>query len=116
HRHRNRHSHIAPAASRPRALATCFCVFGVVTLVRPAASFARGGSLVGHLLSINYNARLYDPQIARFMSADSIIPDPTNGQSFNRYAYVSNNPLNAVDPSGYAGSCTTTEKTGCPPT
>src|SRR5581483_9256138 len=64
---------------------------------------------------INYNARLYDPQIARFMSADSIIPDPTNGQSFNRYAYVSNNPLNAVDPSGYAGSCTTTEKTGCPP-
>jgi hypothetical protein len=35
------------------------------------------------------------------MEADPYIQDPTNSQSFNRYAYVMNNPLSAVDPSGY---------------
>ena len=32
---------------------------------------------------INYNARLYDPNVARFLTPDSLIPDPWNGQSFN---------------------------------
>jgi hypothetical protein len=35
------------------------------------------------------------------MSADPTIPDPLNGQSFNRYSYVNNGPLSATDPSGY---------------
>jgi len=47
------------------------------------------------------NARLYDPTIARFMSADSIIPYMYDTQSFNRYSYVRNNPLNYTDPSGH---------------
>lgn len=51
----------------------------------------------------NYNARLYDPDLGRFMSPDSIVPDPTNPQSLNRYAYVLNNPLNYTDPSGHYG-------------
>jgi RHS repeat-associated protein len=46
------------------------------------------------------NARFYSSSIARFMSADSAPSDATNPQSFNRYAYVGNNPLNATDPSG----------------
>ena len=34
------------------------------------------------------------------MSADPIIQDPYHSQSFNRYSYVWNNPLNATDPPG----------------
>ncbi|MBM3283346.1 hypothetical protein FJY90_03760 [Candidatus Gottesmanbacteria bacterium] len=41
-----------------------------------------------------YNARYYDPRIGLFISAD------TAGNSLNRYAYVSNNPLVLVDPKG----------------
>jgi hypothetical protein len=30
------------------------------------------------------------------------VPDPTDGQSWNRYAYVDNDPLNWIDPSGHS--------------
>ena len=47
------------------------------------------------------NARLYDPEIGRFISADTCIDDPLNMQTFNRYSYVANNPLKYTDPTGY---------------
>jgi len=50
---------------------------------------------------INMNGRLYDPLIARFLSPDVFIQLPTNSQSFNRYSYVMNNPINLIDLSGY---------------
>ncbi len=50
---------------------------------------------------IHMNGRVYDPEIARFISADPHIQAPLNLQSFNRYSYVANNPLSLVDPSGY---------------
>ena len=50
---------------------------------------------------IYMNARFYVPYINRFASADTIVPDPTNPQSFNRYSYVENNPINFSDPSGH---------------
>ncbi|MCB8943971.1 MAG: hypothetical protein H6658_09470 [Ardenticatenaceae bacterium] len=34
-----------------------------------------------------------------------IVPDPTNPQSFNRYSYVENRPLNFFDPSGHNSIC-----------
>jgi RHS repeat-associated protein len=37
---------------------------------------------------IYMNARYYVPGVARFASADTIIPDSTNPQSLNRYTYV----------------------------
>jgi len=46
-------------------------------------------------------ARWYDPYINRFLSPDSIIPQPGNPQSFNRYSYVNNRPLVAIDPTGH---------------
>jgi len=49
----------------------------------------------------HYNARYYDPQLHRFTSADTIIPNPANPQTLNRYSYVGNNPLRYVDPSGH---------------
>jgi hypothetical protein len=47
------------------------------------------------------NARFFVPGIGRFASADTIVPDPANPQSLNRYAYSLNNPVNYVDPSGH---------------
>ena len=48
-------------------------------------------------------ARFYDPEIARWLSADSILPDPHSPQKLNRYSYVTNSPLRYVDPSGHDG-------------
>jgi RHS repeat-associated protein len=50
---------------------------------------------------IHMNGRIYDPLVGRFMSADPFIQDPAFAQSYNRYAYVMNNPLAYTDPSGY---------------
>jgi len=50
---------------------------------------------------IHMNGRVYDPRLGRFLSADPFVKSAENLQTFNRYAYVQNNPLNAVDPSGY---------------
>jgi RHS repeat-associated protein len=47
-----------------------------------------------------YGARYYDPELGRFVQADSIVPDEMDTQAHDRYAYVRNNPLNLVDPSG----------------
>ena len=46
-------------------------------------------------------ARYYDATIGRFISADTIVPNPYNPQSLNRYSYCLNNPLRYIDPSGY---------------
>ncbi|MEL7626128.1 MAG: RHS repeat-associated core domain-containing protein [Anaerolineaceae bacterium] len=48
-----------------------------------------------------YGARWYDPSIGRFMQADTIVPMASQGtQAFDRYAYVNNNPLRYIDPTG----------------
>jgi RHS repeat-associated protein len=49
-----------------------------------------------------YGARYYDANIGRFISPDSIVPDPSNPQSLNRYSYCLNNPLRFIDPSGHS--------------
>jgi RHS repeat-associated protein len=68
------------------------------------SSTDRGFTLHEHLDEmgiIHMNGRVYDPYTGRFMSADPFIQSPDNLQSYNRYAYVMNNPLNMTDPSGY---------------
>jgi hypothetical protein len=45
--------------------------------------------------------RWYDAQLGRWISADTIVPDPANPQSFNRYSYVYNNPLKYIDTTGH---------------
>jgi hypothetical protein len=49
----------------------------------------------------DYGARSYDPALGRFLQADTIVPNPANPQSLNRYAYVYNRPLNYVDSGGH---------------
>ena len=69
-----------------------------------AATTPRGFTDHEHLdgLSlIHMNGRIYDPRIGRFISGDRFVQAPHNGQSFNRYAYVFNNPLTFTDPSGF---------------
>jgi RHS repeat-associated protein len=46
-------------------------------------------------------ARFYDPALGRWLSADTIVPEPGEPQDFNRYSYVRNSPLNYVDPTGH---------------
>jgi len=48
-----------------------------------------------------YGARYYDPEIGRFISADTVVPNPANPQSLNRYTYCFNNPLKYIDPTGH---------------
>ena len=51
---------------------------------------------------IHMNGRVYDPVLARFLSADPSIQAPGNLQSYNRYSYVLNNPLAFTGPSGFS--------------
>ncbi len=46
----------------------------------------------------------YGCYLNRFLSADSIVPNPANPQSLNRYSYVLNRPLVLTDPSGHMPS------------
>ena len=48
-----------------------------------------------------YNARWYDPALARFAQADTIVPSTGNPQAWDRYAYGLNNPSRYTDPTGH---------------
>jgi len=49
-----------------------------------------------------YGARYYDPELARFISPDPIVPSAGDPQSHNRYSYVRNNPVKYIDPTGHS--------------
>ena len=48
-----------------------------------------------------FGARYYDHYIARWTQPDTIVPQPGNPQSLNRYTYALNNPLRYTDPTGH---------------
>ena len=48
-----------------------------------------------------YVARFYDPVIAHFTQADSIVPQPGMSVAYDRYAYGLNNPSRYTDPTGH---------------
>ena len=64
-----------------------------------------GHEMEDELGLINMNARIYDPMLGRFLSADPVLPDAGDMQQFNRYSYVGNNPMSFVDPSGNNREC-----------
>jgi RHS repeat-associated protein len=49
----------------------------------------------------NYDARLYDPVVGRFVSADTIVPDWYYSQTLDRYSYCYNQPIIYIDPDGH---------------
>ncbi|WP_437287728.1 RHS repeat-associated core domain-containing protein [Sorangium sp. So ce406] len=59
---------------------------------------------------INMKGRIYDPKLKRVLTPDPLVSAPLFGQSYNRYSYVLNDPLNLADPTGYEPTgpdCTT---------
>ena len=48
-----------------------------------------------------YNARYYDKYLGAFISPDTMIPDPTDVASYNRYLYANGDPIKYSDPSGH---------------
>jgi RHS repeat-associated protein len=62
-----------------------------------AGGFGRevGGDAIDYM-----HARYYSPTAGQFLSVDPKLGSPGNPQSWNRYAYVGNNPINITDPTG----------------
>jgi RHS repeat-associated protein len=89
-----------------------FCAFflGLLLLSQPLSASRQSGDGAAAETQVTSSievgvcevlARVYDPQMGRFLSADPVIQDPNNLQCYNRYSYCTNNPLKYVDPNGY---------------
>jgi|GEM_PF-2487904 len=74
-----------------------------------------GHEMLDQLDLVHMNGRVYDPLTAKFLSADPLVSDLTNGQNYNRYSYVLNNPTNLTDPTGFQCE-TVTGSAICPKT
>jgi RHS repeat-associated protein len=55
----------------------------------------------GKMKLLDYNARYYDPEIGKFISADTIVPGDNKTQALNRYSYSFNRPIISTDPNGH---------------
>jgi len=49
-----------------------------------------------------YNARYYEAEIGRFITADNVIDGEYSTQGWNRFSYVKNNPVRYKDPSEHS--------------
>ncbi len=59
-----------------------------------------GQEMLDDLGLVHMNARIYDPELGRFLQADSEVEDDAT-QGLNRYSYCLNNPLSLTDPTGH---------------
>ena len=80
-------------------------ILGAISITSVINDIPRGYTGHEHLTKlglIHMNGRVYDPKLARFLSADPIIQFSKNIQSYNRFSYVLNNPMSYTDPSGFS--------------
>ncbi|MGG7607027.1 NBR1-Ig-like domain-containing protein [Massilia sp. BKSP1R2A-1] len=70
-----------------------------------------GHEMLDQLGLVHMNGRVYDSLTAKFISADILVEDPHDSQSYNRYSYVLNNPTNRTDPSGFASDANKRDET-----
>lgn len=85
-----------------------YSAFGKETHQNNTSAFSLSNRYTGQVLDEEtglyyYNARYYDPELGRFVQADTIVPEAGSSQALNRYSYCVNNPLKYVDPSGHFG-------------
>jgi RHS repeat-associated protein len=76
-----------------------------VARVRPLVAGLRRG-FTGHehdeeLGFVDMRGRVYDPRSASFLSPDPVVTQPQVAHSFHPYAYVTHNPANFTDPTGF---------------
>lgn len=85
-----------------------YTAFGEPTLVEGTAQtdyLFTGEHWDAQAMLIYLRARYYDPSIGRFLSPDPIAGLMDRPQSFNRYAYAENDPVNLSDPLGLQAGC-----------
>ncbi|HWX66219.1 MAG TPA: RHS repeat-associated core domain-containing protein [Rhodanobacter sp.] len=75
------------------------------TAVASMSPAPNGPGYTGHVNDpdtglVYMQARYYDPVVGRFLNTDPVVPSPGNAFNFNRYAYVNNNPIMGIDPTG----------------
>jgi len=85
---------------------TQFFNASTASTIQDWSGFATKDGFTGHehlyeLDLIHMQGRVYDPTIGRFLQADLVVQAPGQILSYNRYAYVWNNPGAYTDPSGY---------------
>jgi RHS repeat-associated protein len=61
-----------------------------------------GHEMLDSVSLVHMNGRVYDPFLARFVSADTVIQSLGASESINPYAYAWNDPLKYVDPTGHS--------------
>jgi RHS repeat-associated protein len=67
----------------------------------PSTRGFTGQEQVPGICAINFNARIYDPTLGKFLTPDSVTQSIFAMQVLNRYSYVGNNPLSLTDPTGH---------------
>ncbi|MGE0267962.1 MAG: fibronectin type III domain-containing protein [Candidatus Omnitrophota bacterium] len=102
HDHLGSH-HVTTNSSGTQTLVTNYLPFGEFEGTPPTGT--EGPNYTGQHYDSEtglyyYGARYYNPKVGRFLTADWIVQSPFNSQSYNRFSYVGNNPVNFVDPSG----------------
>ena len=97
---------LAVNATTNEVIETRYKAWGEVRYTTPTKTLPTRNTYTGqysdsYINLLWYGSRHYDPALGHFIQPDSIIPDPSNPQAYDRYSYVFNNPVNNTDSTGH---------------